>query len=253
MTVVEPTASKDKEQPMSQQANESTAVPSETRPQTAEEGQPRPARTEIASRRESKFKSWFSHRLSRHSSTSPSKETSETPERRASEPARYTSSISSTERVEGAQEMEADSADVAGGEAPRTSEPETEQEETSRPVSGVAYASEGNSRAAPLRSNPVRAVDLTKEAKNGDKLDGMTSSEYATTQQGSEEVVEQSSSMEQQRQKESSLHELPTSLNERESLRESAIEHSLPAPPSIGEGSKRRSSTARESRFSEDL
>ncbi|KAL2828681.1 hypothetical protein BDW59DRAFT_142855 [Aspergillus cavernicola] len=245
------------ERPSEPLVNGDTAAPPE--PQRRTTGA---AQTETVSRRESKFKSWFSDRLGHRSSASPPKETNETQEegRRASEPAQRHDS--GTESAGDGQEMEAGRAEVAGGEAHQSDETGVENDHIAKSGAGGSHTREGNSRAAPLRSNPVIPVDLNQPAQtrpsdeSGDRLDGMTPSEYLATAQDSQDIVERSDSIKQQRRQQqgSSVHELPTPLNERESLRESAGEHSLPAPPSIGDvGHKRTSSTARESRFSEDL
>lgn len=116
-----------------------------------------------------------------------------------------------------------------------------------------------------MRSNPVTAKDLKRPADidgasddDLSKLNGMTPSEYVAVEQDSKDIVKQSESTKDTRYSAGSDDELPTPSKEREVARESAAQHSLPAPPTIREvgGSTRRAShstSVRESRFSEDL
>ncbi|KAI9373309.1 hypothetical protein BJX61DRAFT_533240 [Aspergillus egyptiacus] len=257
--------------------NGTMAVSSGARPQTVEQDQAGPSQTEPLSRQESKLRSWFKDRLRRRSGASPLKEkdaTGGTHEegRRASEPAVQDSSATGgttegSEPPKSTQEREASGVEATGGDLIRNGEPAVQRAQisstVSRPVSGVAAAPEGETRPAPLRSNPVTAQDLEQSVQNGSlddnasKLDGMSPSEYVSLQQDSKEIVERSSSTKKQREHQpdaSSIQELPTILVERDSLRESAAEHALPVPPAItGDNHTRRSSAARGSRFSEDL
>ncbi|KAL2864586.1 uncharacterized protein BJX67DRAFT_360919 [Aspergillus lucknowensis] len=260
-----------------QQVNGTTAVPSQTvQPQPMAQPQPEPEResqqqinkTQVAapgaaqpdtvSKQESKLKSWFS-RIGRRASASLPKEVGEGQEegRRVSEPAtRDTSRAAGT--TEGIRRVETQETETSGAEeAQQPVKPEDEGEQIAEPVAGVVGAPEGDSRAEPLRSNPVTASDLsqptqgvTSEEGVG-KLEGMTPSEYLATERDSKEIVEQSHSLKQQRHQEGHVHELATPSNERQALRDTAAEHDLPAPPSIVD--KPVSNGARESRFSEDL
>ncbi|KAL2857745.1 hypothetical protein BJY01DRAFT_202004 [Aspergillus pseudoustus] len=215
--------------------------------------------TEPASRRDSKLKSWFKGRRGHRSSTSLPKGASGTQEgeQRESEPvgrdaSRSTSTVG--EEFADAQEMDTERPESEG---------EREPEQRSRPVSSVAHAPEGGSRTAPLRSNPVTARDLRQQNQKGSsdensyKLDGMTPSEYATTQQDSKKIVEESNSLKEQRRHEAEghVHELAAPSTDRKALRDTAAEQSLEAPPAIGYTVDKRTSngTVRESRFSEDL
>ncbi|KAL3455688.1 hypothetical protein BJX64DRAFT_281914 [Aspergillus heterothallicus] len=220
------------------------------------------AQTEPGSRRDSKFKSWFKGRMGPRSSTSLPKGAAGTQEeeRRDSEPTGRDASRSTStagEEYADAPEMDTEAAEPEGAH---------EREQRSRPVSGVANADEGDSRTAPLRSNPVTARDLRQQSQqngssndSGNKLDGMTPSEYATTQQNSKKIVDEGSSLKEQRRNEAEghVHELaaPSITADREPLRDTAAEQSLDAPPSIGYTVDKRTSngTVRESRFSENL
>jgi hypothetical protein len=231
----------------------------QTEDQTATSGA---GQAEPVSRRDSKFKSWFKERMGHRSSTSLPKDAAvgtQEGEQRESEPTGQDAPRSpSTEGEEYADthEMDTERTKPEG-------EDEGEREQRSRPVSGVAHAPEGNSRTAPLRSNPVTARDLSQPAENGlpgdtsDKLDGMTPSEYLNTQRDSQEIVEKASSLKDQRRNEAEghVHELAAPSIDRESLRDTAAEQSLEAPPVIGDAVGKRTSngTVRESRFSEDL
>ncbi|KAJ0420663.1 hypothetical protein BJY00DRAFT_283807 [Aspergillus carlsbadensis] len=230
----------------------------QTEDQTAASGA---GQTEPVSRRDSKFKSWFKGRMGHRSSTSLPKGAGGTQEgeRVESEPAGQDAPRSPStggEQYTDAQEMDAQRTEPEG-------EREGEREQRSRPVSGVAHAPEGDTRTAPLRSNPVTERDLSQPNENGlsggasDKLDGMTPSEYLNTQRDSQEIVEKASSLKDQRRHEAEGHvrELAAPSIDRESLRDTAAEQSLEAPPAIGYtvGKRTSNGTVRESRFSEDL
>ncbi|KAL5333763.1 hypothetical protein BJX70DRAFT_380078 [Aspergillus crustosus] len=221
---------------------------------------------ESLSRQESKIKSWFKDRLGRRTSASPSKEANGAHERQTAgglteHEAPATTAPKDNTLSDEPQEMEANRAEVSGGEIRPDHDPNGEYVQTSRPVSGVAFAPEGDTRAVPLRSNPVTASDLnnrtnTRNDTGVDKLDGMTPSEYVAVEQDSKEIVERSNSLKQQRQQEGTeVQELPTLFYEREAPRDSAGDHRA-ALASIGDAVSKRmsnSTTARESRFSEDL
>ncbi|KAL4779093.1 hypothetical protein BJX76DRAFT_101265 [Aspergillus varians] len=256
------------EQPTEHEATGAAAAPA---PIPSEAAQPQTEEAESISRRESKLKNWF-NRIGRRSSAPPPKEADETPaEQTTSEPhAQATSAVTGTGDAESAEEFEdaeTGREETTEGAASQTSESEDDHELTAEPPAGASHAPKGNSRSAPLRSNPIMAQDITaKDVKRpaeigssgeANKLDGMTPSEYFTTEQTSKEVVEQSESAKQRQESEGSIHELPTPSNEREAAREIAAVHSLPTPPPIGESPGRRrasqSTSARGSRFSEDL
>ncbi|KAL4881491.1 hypothetical protein BJY04DRAFT_60063 [Aspergillus karnatakaensis] len=213
---------------------------------------------ENLSRQESKFKSWFS-KLGRRSSASPSKETNGTHEDQTADETtdqeRPVTAQQGTEDTDQPQELETNRAEVSGGSSHRVEDLDAEYTQRSRPVSGVAYAPEGDSRAVPLRSNPVTADDLNKRASNAgvSQLDGITPSEYVALEQDSKAVVEHSK---QQRQQEGA-HELPTSPSfEKDAPRERVGDHRA-ALAGIGDVVSKRMSNSttagRESRFSEDL
>ncbi|KAL2810590.1 hypothetical protein BJX63DRAFT_401651 [Aspergillus granulosus] len=211
-----------------------------------------------APKRDSKFRSWFKGRMGHRYSTSLSKGASGTQEegRRESEPTGRNASRSMSTAGE-------EYADTQRMDVERT-EPEGDRvcEQRSRPSSGVAQAPEGDSRTAPLRSNPVTASDFSQQTKNGSsddsgrKLDGMTPSEYLTMQQESKKIVEESNSLQAQRRHEAGghVHEFATPPIDRESLHDTGAEQSLDVP-AIGDTISKRASngTARESRFFEDL
>ncbi|KAL3489176.1 hypothetical protein BJX62DRAFT_163984 [Aspergillus germanicus] len=231
----------------------------QTEDQTAASGA---GQTEHVSRRDSKFKSWFKERMGHRSSTSLPKGAAvgtQEGEQRESEPIGQDAPRSPStggEEYTDTHEMDTERTKPVG-------EDEREREQCSSPVSGVANAPEGDSRTAPLRSNPVTARDLSQPAENGlsgdtsNKLDGMTPSEYLNTQRDSQEIVGKASSLKDQRRNEAEghVHELAAPSIDRESLRDTAAEQFLEAPPAIGDDVGKRTSngTVRESRFSEDL
>ncbi|CEN61557.1 hypothetical protein ASPCAL08211 [Aspergillus calidoustus] len=226
------------------------AAPSQgtqTEDQTAASGA---GQTEPASRRDSKFKSWFKGRMGHRSSTSLPKGAAvgtQEGEQKESEPTGQDAPRSPSTRGEeytDAHEMDTEPTEPTKPEGEGEGEGEHEREQRSRPVSGVAHAPEGDSRTAPLRSNPVTARDLRQRTEtdvSGDtsnKLDGMTPSEYLNTQRDSQEIVEKASGLKDQRRHEAEGHV-----------------HELAAPPAIGYtvGKRTSNGTVRESRFSEDL
>ncbi|KAL4914029.1 hypothetical protein BDW62DRAFT_150006 [Aspergillus aurantiobrunneus] len=251
--------------PAEYEASGAAAVPSEAaQPQAQLQTEEEASQTDSVLRRESKFKNWFKDKLGRRSSAPPKEANGTHGKQAANEPpvqaASDVTGAGGTQHTGDFEETDTGRAEAAGEETRQTNESGSEHEPTTK--SGARVASQDNSRAAPLRSNPVTAVDQNRPAEIGlsgedaRRLDGMTPSEYFTTERNSKEVVEQSEITKQQLESESPIHELPTPSNERGAARESAAEHSLPAPPSLGDvvGKRRPSNgTARESRFSEDL
>ncbi|KAL4936558.1 hypothetical protein BDV06DRAFT_204792 [Aspergillus oleicola] len=206
-----------------------------TQVQTAETA----SQTDSVSKRESKFKNWFKDKIGRRSTISaPPKDTNGTTEQTA-EP--------SAEVISGTEAADASTAEVRGGVTYPT-------EETER-------RSESASRASPLRSHPVTAEDLHRQAESGstantDKPEWQTPMEYTTTERDSREIIEKSDGRKQQWEKEDSVHKLPSESTEKENDEPESSAEPLPAPPSMDEVVNRQrasSGTVRESRFSEDL
>ena len=219
------------------------AVEPATQVQTAETA----SQTDSVSKRDSKFKSWFKDKLGRRSTVSaPAKETNGTTEQSNEQTTEQTTEPS-TEVISGTEAADASTAEVRGGVTYTT-------EETER-------RSESASRASPLRSHPVTADDLHRRAESGstantDKPEWQTPTEYITTERDSREVIAKSESRKQQKEKEDSVHELPSESTEKAIDEPESSAEPLPVPPSMGEVVNRRrasSGTVRESRFSEDL
>ncbi|KAA8644854.1 hypothetical protein EYZ11_012370 [Aspergillus tanneri] len=215
-------------------------------------------RNESTSRSESKLKTWISKLGSRRTSAAAA---AEAPVKAPVE-ASAEAFAAFTETAEAPAEI--------SGEVERVP---SEAEE-------VRPTSKDDARAAPLRSHPVTANDLT--GTQGETVDQTQPEERRTgdareVEQGSEAIGDKRSrlksrfskimSMGSQESKTSGViphdnesqrveHTAADELHhvqslERDELRESAAEQGLPAPPAIG---KRLSNgTGRESRFSEDL
>ncbi|PLB46967.1 hypothetical protein P170DRAFT_438678 [Aspergillus steynii IBT 23096] len=168
------------------------------------------------------------------------------------------------------------SSTTAAAAAPREAgvspEPTSGVPDEERPVSG------DDSRAAPLRSNPVSAHDIAETQRgsadpdrtdeeqefvrssenSGDRRSRLKSRFSRIVSRGSQEMkTDGVETPDQETQGESvpvehtAADELHGQSPEKDGLRESAVEQGLPIPPAIG---KRLSNgTGRESRFSEDL
>ncbi|KAL4930618.1 uncharacterized protein BDV17DRAFT_258112 [Aspergillus undulatus] len=199
------------------------------------------SQTDSVAKRESKFKNWFKEKIHRRPAVPAPKETDGTQEQMA-EP--------SAEVITGTEAEETSTAEVRGGIVHPTTGPEPESSETV-------------SRASPLRSHPVTADDLHHRAESGstantDKPEWQTPNEYITTERDLKEIIEKSESRKQQREKDDSVHKLPSESTERVKDEPESSADPLPAPPSLGDvvGRRRASSgtgTVRESRFSENL
>ncbi|KAL4797343.1 hypothetical protein BDV19DRAFT_359425 [Aspergillus venezuelensis] len=201
------------------------------------------SQTDSVSKRDSKFKSWFKDKLGRRSTVSaPAKEINGTAEQTTEQ-----TTEPSTEIISGTEAADASTAEVRGG--------------VTYPAEETERRSESASRASPLRSNPVTADDLHRRAESGstantDKPEWQTPMEYISTERDSREIIAKSESRKQQKEKEDSVHELPSESTEKAKDEPESSAEPLPAPPSMGEVVNRRrasSGTVRESRFSEDL
>ncbi|KAL4900588.1 hypothetical protein BDW74DRAFT_161738 [Aspergillus multicolor] len=222
------------EQPTEQRANGAVAPAEATQSQLEET-----ASQDSAQKRESKFKNWFKDRLGRRSS-GPSKETNEAHESAQDISGPIRVETEEPERTRTPQEPDTSRPATASTQVQRAEEPGSDQDQ---------------SRAAPLRSNPITAEDLNRRAESVSDDTWKTPSESLTTEADSKETSKNSK---QQPRKEGSVHELPApsieKVKEEEEFRDA---EPLPAPPSMESVvNKRRSSvnsTVRESRFSEDL
>lgn len=266
------------ERPTERETTEAAAVPSEaaqrqTEETTASEG-------DSVLRRESKFRNWFKDRIGRRSSAPPPRETNGIHEEQTAQDTAAVTGVGAVtgtggservervERAEGPERAEGAEREEAAdrrGRVFQTDDSEDEYESAAEPATQASRAPKDTLRTAPLRSNPVTAKDLRGPPNFGgvsdddlSKLNGMSPSEYVAVEQDSKDIVKQSESTKHTGYSAGPDDELTAPSKEREAARESAAQHSLPAPPTIREvgGSTRRAShstSVRESRFSEDL